>query len=68
MAKVKQIWVSVGMTKSAGNYQSAKADEGILIELEAGENESEVRKKARDYMREVAEHSVNSTIKTIKQG
>ena len=66
MAKVKQVWVSVGVTKNAGNYESGRGEEGILLELEPGDTESAVRAKARDYMREAAQVSATDTVDKLK--
>ena len=52
MAKATRIRVSVGYTKNAGNYESARVEETIELELDEGESSTAVIDKAREWLKE----------------
>ena len=51
MAKVTKVRVSVGFTKNAGNYESARVEETLEMEIGPDEKVSVVLEETREYLK-----------------
>jgi len=66
MATVKTIRVSVGYTKNAGNYESARIEQSLELELDEGEKTSEVMAETREYLKVMVLNDANEHVKYMK--
>lgn len=52
MAKARRVRVSIGFTANAGNYESARMQQEIELDLEEGEKVSEVLAQGKEFLRD----------------
>lgn len=59
--KIKQITVTLGRTLNLGNYESARMDVGVTVDLDPDDNPSEVFEATY----KTAKEKLNSKIETL---
>lgn len=66
MAKITKVRVSIGYTKNAGNYESARVEGSMEAELTEGDSSSEVMNSMRDFLKEKVHNDAVKQVEYMK--